>query len=54
MKLWKLTQSLETKEDFTNAQFAQGAASLGEAALLKSGVSSIQRLFFHLSQFNIS
>lgn len=43
MKLWKLTQSLETKADYTNAQFAQGVASLGEAALLKSGVSFIAR-----------
>lgn len=39
MNLWKLTQNLETKADFTNAQFAQGLASLGESALLKSGVS---------------
>lgn len=43
MKLWKLTQNLETKADFENAQFAQGVASLGEAALLKSSVSSITR-----------
>lgn len=41
MKLWQLTQSLETKEDFKNAQFAQRVASLAEAALLKSGVSFI-------------
>jgi hypothetical protein len=43
MKLWKLTQNLETKADFTNAQVAQGVASLGEAALLKSGVSFLAR-----------
>ncbi|KAH8128200.1 4-hydroxy-2-oxoglutarate aldolase [Trichoderma asperellum] len=44
MKLWKLTQNLETKADFKNAQFAQGVASLGEAALLKSGVPGLKSL----------
>ncbi|KAK1238924.1 hypothetical protein MKX08_005985 [Trichoderma sp. CBMAI-0020] len=44
MKLWKLTQNLETKADFTNAQLAQGVASLGEAALLKSGVPGLKYL----------
>ncbi|PNP45147.1 hypothetical protein TGAMA5MH_03198 [Trichoderma gamsii] len=44
MNLWKLTQNLETKADFTNAQFAQGLASLGESALLKSGVPGLKSL----------
>jgi hypothetical protein len=45
MRLWELTQNLETKADFKKAQTAQGVASLGEATLLKSGVRSLVKRF---------
>ncbi|RFU80201.1 aldolase-type tim barrel [Trichoderma arundinaceum] len=44
MKLWELTQNLESSADFKKAQRAQGIASLGEAALLKSGVPGLKGL----------
>ncbi|KAM0263888.1 hypothetical protein ACHAQJ_000923 [Trichoderma viride] len=44
MKLWELTQNLATKADFQKAQIAQGVASLGEAALMKSGVPGLKAL----------
>ncbi|KAL7934688.1 hypothetical protein V8C35DRAFT_279836 [Trichoderma chlorosporum] len=44
MKLWKLTQQLETNEDIKAAQSSQGVASLAESALLKSGVPGLKGL----------
>ncbi|KAL6872119.1 hypothetical protein J3F83DRAFT_772754 [Trichoderma novae-zelandiae] len=44
MKLWGLTNNLETKADSSKAQKAQGAASLAESALLKSGVPGLKGL----------
>ncbi|KAH0524318.1 hypothetical protein TsFJ059_006847 [Trichoderma semiorbis] len=44
MKLWDLTQNLQTKADFKAAQKSQGLASLAESALLKSGVPGLKAL----------
>ncbi|EHK17306.1 uncharacterized protein TRIVIDRAFT_195254 [Trichoderma virens Gv29-8] len=44
MKLWELTQSLQSKADLEAAQKVQGIASLAESALLKSGVPGLKGL----------
>ncbi|KAL7906493.1 hypothetical protein GGI35DRAFT_458254 [Trichoderma velutinum] len=44
MKLWNLTQNLDTKSDFKAAQKSQGLASLAESSLLKSGVPGLKGL----------
>ncbi|KAK4061819.1 hypothetical protein Trihar35433_9419 [Trichoderma harzianum] len=44
MKLWDLTQNLQTNADLKAAQKSQGLASLAESALLKSGVPGLKAL----------
>lgn len=44
IKLWQATQQLESAADFQEAKNLQSLASLGEAALLKTGILGLKRL----------
>jgi len=44
IKLWRATQCLENAADFEETKKLQGLASLGEAAMLKTGIPGLKTL----------